>query len=132
MRWYITGYHLSLVGSHFCGDRRRLPHVQHTAVKKMAEEQLSSLAANYESTLDTYKAQALALMLDNSIQEYLKGGGPDSPGYYERTDQRAGIADEFHQHERQHEFRLRGQLSVPGIPVQGKSDPDQYPIFQFL
>lgn len=86
MRWYIAGIiclssvliFVVITGAYLMFS------IQQS--KKMAEEQLSSLAANYESTLDTYKAQALALMLDNSIQEYLKGGGPDSPGYYERTD----------------------------------------------
>ena len=56
MRWYIAGIiclssvliFVVITGAYLMFS------IQQS--KKMAEEQLSSLAANYESTLDTYKA----------------------------------------------------------------------------
>jgi two-component system sensor histidine kinase YesM len=55
---------------------------QSTAV---ARDQLSSLALNYASTLDSYKDLAESLTIDDTIQAYLKCDGPLDPRYYERV-----------------------------------------------
>lgn len=49
----------------------------------IARDQLSSMAINYASTLDNYKELAEALTIDDTIQAYVKSGGPASPGYFE-------------------------------------------------
>ncbi len=48
----------------------------------IANDQLTSMAANYESTLDSYKEFAEALIIDDSFQQYLKCGGKGSLKYY--------------------------------------------------
>ena len=53
--------------------------------KAMAEEQLSLLAVNYETTLDSYKSMATALILDDTIQKYVSMDLSDGNEYYKST-----------------------------------------------
>lgn len=48
----------------------------------IAKDQLTSMAVNYESTLNGYKDLSEALIIDDSIQKYLKSGGKGDKNYY--------------------------------------------------
>ncbi|MGB8451823.1 MAG: histidine kinase [Anaerocolumna sp.] len=48
----------------------------------ISENQLSALAYNYEKTLDDYQEFAVALVIDDSIQEYLESSGKDDKSYF--------------------------------------------------
>lgn len=53
--------------------------------QQSAESQLSFLCANYESSLEQYKSTCFAILMDKSVQEYLKrdGGEKNSKEYLE-------------------------------------------------
>lgn len=48
----------------------------------IAKTQLSTMATNYEYTLESYKELAESMIIDESIQKYLKSEGPDDPNYF--------------------------------------------------
>lgn len=56
----------------------------------ITENQLSALASNYENTLDTYQEFAVALVIDDAIQEYLYSSPSDS-NYYSRVNNAKSI-----------------------------------------
>jgi len=49
----------------------------------IAHVQLSLLAKNFDSALNNYNELAVALTIDNAIQEYVKSIGPEDEGYIE-------------------------------------------------
>ncbi len=49
----------------------------------IAKTQLSTMSTNYEYTLDSYKELAESMIIDESIQRYLKSEGPNDPSYFE-------------------------------------------------
>ncbi len=48
----------------------------------ITKNQLTALAANYESIFDNYQELSVALIIDDSIQNYLKSDGPEAVKYY--------------------------------------------------
>ena len=48
----------------------------------IAETQLSAMATNYEYTLDRNKELVEAMIIDDSIQKFLKSNGPADPNYF--------------------------------------------------
>jgi len=51
--------------------------------KKMAEEQLFSIASNYDDNFNSYKNLSVALILDSTIQDYLTYKGKKDNHYYQ-------------------------------------------------
>jgi two-component system sensor histidine kinase YesM len=50
--------------------------------KYIAKDQLSALANNYKNTLDNYKELAVALLIDDHVQDYLNYDGPKNSEYF--------------------------------------------------
>ena len=48
----------------------------------ITKNQLSALASNYENTLNSYQELAIALVIDDSIQDFLESGGVSNSKYY--------------------------------------------------
>lgn len=50
--------------------------------KEMMQDQLSTLASNYDDVLKNYKTLSYALIMDNSVQDYLHYTSRSEPGYH--------------------------------------------------
>ncbi len=53
-----------------------------TQSNNIARMQLSTMATSYEYTLESYKELAESMIIDESIQRYLRSEGPSDPNYF--------------------------------------------------
>lgn len=81
MSWFLTALVCVLSVVIFCTIASSYFVMMVKQSRRMAEKQLSSMAAAYESTLESYKSIAMALMMDDTVQDYLNSDKRDEAYY---------------------------------------------------